>query len=517
MSFSLSNYVHHTPEEMFQAAARAARSVSQNEWELGAWLLAIERTRAYESAGFRNAVGYAAVRLGIEAQKASNLLRIMGTLEGLPRLSKAFLAGEIGYAKIREVTRVATPETESAWLEFARGHTTDQVRQRVVCSPAAYDRRVRSIQSQADSLFSRRGEAVKRGPGLAATGTAACGAGGIGDESGAAGDGGRGRVEAFDADGLQGGTLGRPPADGDKAAPGLKAGTLARTAVDGDKVAPGSQAGTLARTAAHGDGALGFESSAGSSAREQAFFSLEEDGLPAPQRVRLVVELSAEEYAEWGATVERVSRQLGHRASSREVILELARRHVASTSGNSLQRNPVVVRLETDGSGFVQTDRGPLAVSRQSSEEYLARASSVVVQGAQASVLLLGGRRRKRLPAEVLRGLVARSEGCCECCSQRGLLHVHHIRPLSRGGTNALENLRLLCSACHSREHVEDFKPGSPWERARERRRRNRNSGGHKARRGALAPQARVASGFPVQTLQDSTGNLPGVTRMPDG
>jgi hypothetical protein len=433
MSFSLSHYVHHSPKEMFLAAARAAHRVSESEWELGAWLLAIERTRAYESLGFRSTIGYAVASLGLEAQKAGNLLRIMGVLEELPRLSSAFKTGEIGYAKVREVTRVVTQETEGAWLEFARSHTTDQVRQRVVTSPAAFERRFRSIRNQADSLFSR-GEAS--------------------------------RVEVPDSTS----DLHQPgPAQG--LAMGSSAEPIGKARSKGSQSTPTESAKTLPLEAA------GIVSD-----REQTLVSIQEDGLLAPQRVRLVVELSAEEYAEWGATVERVSRQLGRRASSREVILELARRHVASTGGCSLQRNPVVVRLEPDGSGFVQTDRGPMAISHQSSEDYLARADSIVVPGAQVSVLPLGGRRRKRLPSQVLQALVARSAGCCECCSQRGLLHIHHIRPLSRGGTNELENLRLLCSNCHSREHDQDFKPGSPWERARDRRRRRRNLAGRQAR-----------------------------------
>lgn len=32
-------------------------------------------------------------------------------------------------------------------------------------------------------------------------------------------------------------------------------------------------------------------------------------------------------------------------------------------------------------------------------------------------------------------------------------LHVHHIVPLSKGGTNNLSNLRTLCEDCHKRLH----------------------------------------------------------------
>jgi 5-methylcytosine-specific restriction protein A len=32
-------------------------------------------------------------------------------------------------------------------------------------------------------------------------------------------------------------------------------------------------------------------------------------------------------------------------------------------------------------------------------------------------------------------------------------LQVHHIKPLSHGGTNDMDNLILLCHYCHTQEH----------------------------------------------------------------
>lgn len=47
----------------------------------------------------------------------------------------------------------------------------------------------------------------------------------------------------------------------------------------------------------------------------------------------------------------------------------------------------------------------------------------------------------------------------CEKCMDRGKLtpaqEVHHILPLSRGGTHAESNLMSLCKPCHSRITVE--------------------------------------------------------------
>lgn len=53
-----------------------------------------------------------------------------------------------------------------------------------------------------------------------------------------------------------------------------------------------------------------------------------------------------------------------------------------------------------------------------------------------------------------LRQLVLERDGyrCGNCGSKEGL-HVHHIVPLSLGGTNEMGNLRTLCKNCHARLH----------------------------------------------------------------
>lgn len=56
-----------------------------------------------------------------------------------------------------------------------------------------------------------------------------------------------------------------------------------------------------------------------------------------------------------------------------------------------------------------------------------------------------------------LRHLVyARDRNRCTVCGDRGRkveLHAHHVVPLSRGGTNTLDNLVTLCSECHRMAH----------------------------------------------------------------
>lgn len=53
-----------------------------------------------------------------------------------------------------------------------------------------------------------------------------------------------------------------------------------------------------------------------------------------------------------------------------------------------------------------------------------------------------------------LRQLVLeRDHNRCGNCGSTEELHVHHIVPLSLGGTNEMGNLRTLCKSCHQRLH----------------------------------------------------------------
>ena len=47
-----------------------------------------------------------------------------------------------------------------------------------------------------------------------------------------------------------------------------------------------------------------------------------------------------------------------------------------------------------------------------------------------------------------------RDGGRCVVCNAQGV-QVHHIRPRSVGGNNALDNLMLVCVSCHWRCHNE--------------------------------------------------------------
>lgn len=54
------------------------------------------------------------------ARETRERVRIGRALRALPRIEAAFVVGTLCYSRVREVTRVASAETESKWLDLAQ-------------------------------------------------------------------------------------------------------------------------------------------------------------------------------------------------------------------------------------------------------------------------------------------------------------------------------------------------------------------------------------------------------------
>ena len=49
----------------------------------------------------------------------------------------------------------------------------------------------------------------------------------------------------------------------------------------------------------------------------------------------------------------------------------------------------------------------------------------------------------------------------CVLCGLEGYVELHHIIPISEGGTHDIENLQLLCDTCHRKTHgIRSRRPG---------------------------------------------------------
>jgi Domain of unknown function (DUF222)/HNH endonuclease len=77
--------------------------------------------------GFRSCAHWLAWRVGLEPGTARERIRVARALGTLPRLAEALARGELSYAKVRELTRVATAETEERLLAVGRAGTASHV------------------------------------------------------------------------------------------------------------------------------------------------------------------------------------------------------------------------------------------------------------------------------------------------------------------------------------------------------------------------------------------------------
>ena len=92
------------------------------------------------SNGFRSCAAWLSWRVGLAPGAAREHVRVARALGTLPRLSQALARGELSYSKVRELTRVATPETEERLLAVGRAGTAEHV-ERIVRGWRRMDRK----------------------------------------------------------------------------------------------------------------------------------------------------------------------------------------------------------------------------------------------------------------------------------------------------------------------------------------------------------------------------------------
>ncbi len=98
------------------------------------WLLLVgefDRRRGWEAWECHNCAHYLDWMCGIDRRTAREHLRVARALPDLPVTRKAFARGELSYAKVRAITRVATGETEEMLVDWAR-HGTASHLERIV-------------------------------------------------------------------------------------------------------------------------------------------------------------------------------------------------------------------------------------------------------------------------------------------------------------------------------------------------------------------------------------------------
>ncbi|MGH7319662.1 MAG: DUF222 domain-containing protein [Candidatus Rokuibacteriota bacterium] len=120
--------------------------------------------------GFSSCAAWLSWRVGLDLGAAREKVRVARALGALPQLAAALGRGELSYAKVRALTRVATPETEARLLAVGRAGTASHV-ERIVRGGIPWprvegDRRVTTWQARSGkcpwSLVARGGVLVGR-------------------------------------------------------------------------------------------------------------------------------------------------------------------------------------------------------------------------------------------------------------------------------------------------------------------------------------------------------------------
>ncbi len=96
--------------------------------------------------GFRSCAAWLSWRVGLDLGAAREHVRVARALGTLPRLAQALARGELSYAKVRALTRVATSETEERLLAVGRAGTADHV-ERIVRGWRRVDRQAEARET----------------------------------------------------------------------------------------------------------------------------------------------------------------------------------------------------------------------------------------------------------------------------------------------------------------------------------------------------------------------------------
>lgn len=104
----------------------AARRAGLDAEEAG-WLRDAVELEIWRPLGMVSIVDYMERVMGYSPHAAEERLRVALALARLPLAEASLARGELSFSAARELTRVATPETEQEWVEAARGKNLRQI------------------------------------------------------------------------------------------------------------------------------------------------------------------------------------------------------------------------------------------------------------------------------------------------------------------------------------------------------------------------------------------------------
>ena len=113
----------HEVDELGEQVAKSAAVVDAATHEFLTQVRAFDEVDGWQQQGATSMAAWLAYRVGLTPGVAREKVRVSRALAQLPATDEALRLGQISYWKVRELSRVATAETEAQLLEYA-AHTT---------------------------------------------------------------------------------------------------------------------------------------------------------------------------------------------------------------------------------------------------------------------------------------------------------------------------------------------------------------------------------------------------------
>jgi hypothetical protein len=119
------------PQSEWRRIDAALRAIASRRAMLDAeearWLIEARRSALHRHLGFATLLEYMERVLGYGPHAAKERLRVADALEELPAMRDALASGRLPFSAVRELSRVATGDTEVAWLAAAEGRTLREI------------------------------------------------------------------------------------------------------------------------------------------------------------------------------------------------------------------------------------------------------------------------------------------------------------------------------------------------------------------------------------------------------
>ena len=412
--------------EVDRRLRRALRELQQAERNAVLWFAEVKKRKLFRDLGFSSIYHYATEALGFSRPRTAQFIRLCEYLKDLPVLKESIAAGDVPWTKAREIAKVATAETEQAWVDLARRESRRKL-----------ERRVRMTQTQ--SRARRRaggGQLVLGGSGTASSGGRSAGAGvGAGAGAGAGVGAGAGAGAGVGVGVHHDSTL-------NAAGGGLPVDVPGAGILDADDLGPAVDAPVTLSLRFTPDHYARYEAMMEKLRKNGKRDSREDLLLAGLEALVAAGENEAAQDLRGGSTA-------GMASPGRAVRQRNARGPMDPPPVSPGNRKPayqiVVHQCEDCGRTAVQTSRGAKRVGTATAE----------AMGCDALVHRADEPNRATIPPAVRRKVMAQDGYRCRTpgCGASRFLEVHHVVPRAEGGSNKPDNLVTLCSACHRLSH----------------------------------------------------------------